>query len=87
MAHKLVEDIWDDFSYLDRCEKLRRKIKRRKVRLTFDCHHARAFGDRVRCDRGRKLDKLSADGSMYLVGVLEGRTSPFCLGCKEYNDD
>jgi hypothetical protein len=86
VGHKVVTELWNDAGYLDKCEKLRKKQKKRGKRLTYDCVHAAVKGDRVRCQKSRILDKLSNDGSMYIVGVLEGRTSYACLKCIQYEE-
>lgn len=78
--------IWDDFDLLNHCEKLRVRHKKRIGRLTYDCVNTVVTGDRVKCKAKRILDKLSADGSMKLLGVLKGRTSTFCLECTKYEE-
>ena len=83
---KLPQNVWDDVGFLDRCEKSRQKTKKRLGRVTYDCENAKVFGMRVKCEKERILDKLSADGSMYLIAVLKGRTSYACLKCIKYSE-
>lgn len=78
--------VWEDLAFLDQCEKKRVRHKRRIGRVTYDCQYAKVNGERVRCKKERILDKLSSDGSMYLLAVLKGRTSYACLKCDKYSE-
>ena len=83
---KVPGNVWDDVGFLDRCEKRRQRHKKRIGRLTYDCEYAHIFDMRVRCMKNKTLDKLSTDGSMYLLAVLRGRTSFACRSCKYYSE-
>ncbi len=83
---KVPGNVWDDFGFLDKCEKKRAENRKRHNRITYDCEFARVNGLRVRCEKGRILDKLSYDGSMYLLAVLKGRTSYACKVCDKYSE-
>jgi len=56
---------------------------RNKRRIPYDCLHAIVDGDRVNCNKGKKLGR----GNMDLVTVLAGRSTLVCQDCNNYDAD
>jgi len=81
-----LKDIWANLDY-DELEAVRDEKRKKSLFLTFDCYNTRAYGDRVECAKGRRLQNNSYDGSMGLMGVLRGTTSSACRSCQYYEGD
>jgi len=58
----------------------KRDEARTKRRITYDCFHAVASGDGVRCAR----EHFSR--SIPLLTVLSGRSTAICMKCRDYDD-
>ncbi len=70
-----------DTKTVEKFEKERARHRRRNHRITYDCRNTQCKGERVFCTRGKILQNLSADGSIYNVFVIRGRTSFACKTC------
>ena len=75
--------IWDNKKLLDSSESARNLRRILWGRLTFDCHNAKCQGDKVKCSMNHNLGSAK-DGTMALIGVLQGRTASCCRSCKDF---
>ena len=60
-----------------------RSETRKKRRITFDCFHAKVFGNYVRCAKGYPLRGLQ---SLTTLAVLRGVSCSVCKVCPDYDD-
>lgn len=79
-------DIWSDKILLEDLEELRNNRRGIGKRLTFDCMELRCSGDRVYCARGKDLSTYRG-GTLALITVLRGVTSPVCINCQYYHTE
>ena len=87
MKTKIKGPIWQNEQLLSKCEVEREQHRKRNGRITFDCTSTKTKGERVLCRRGRFLNSLSDDGSMYLLAVLRGRTAHVCRKCPWFKSE
>ncbi len=83
---KVTGNLWTS-PQMPAWEDERDKNRQRLGRVTFDCFHAVATDDRVKCSKGVELRSDTPDGSMYLLAIIRGRTSSYCLTCQWYEGE